>query len=123
MSTLVWQTSIFHPELSLALMTTGFDFDSPLGSASLNTPSRNANNDLNQYAGYDSSPLNTRHNGSPPSTHGHQPAISAFMAQVPLIDALTVDNLAKDFDLEPRQCANLHAFVQVSLVFSFNVQH
>jgi hypothetical protein len=39
------------------------------------------------------------------------------------INPLMIDNLAKDFQLEPVQCANLHAFVQVPLAFisSFSV--
>jgi hypothetical protein len=32
----------------------------------------------------------------------------------PIIDALTVDTLAKDFQLEPIQRANLQAFVKVN---------
>lgn len=32
----------------------------------------------------------------------------------PIVDALAIDNLAKDFHLEPVQRANLHAFIQVN---------
>jgi len=31
-----------------------------------------------------------------------------------VIDPLLIDNLAKDFNLEPTQRANLHAFITVS---------
>lgn len=43
------------------------------------------------------------------------------LAPVPLIDHLTIDNLAKEFRLEPVQRANLHAFAGVgpSLSFAF----
>lgn len=35
-----------------------------------------------------------------------------------LIDPLMIDTLAKDFELEPRQRANLHAFVKVSQLYA-----
>lgn len=102
------------------MSTTTFEFPStPLGLAPLNTPSHNDNNDLNpgrtyQYTTYDGSPLNTHHDGSPlPSNHRHQPATPSFMPRVPIIDVLAVDNIVKEFDLEPGQRANIHAFVQV----------
>ena len=46
-----------------------------------------------------------------PSQHFRDAPSSPPPAMV--IDALLIDNLAKDFQLEPVQRANLHAFVQV----------
>jgi hypothetical protein len=43
-----------------------------------------------------------------------RPGNSALpLPSAPFIDALLIDNLAKDFALEEIQRANLHAFVQV----------
>jgi len=36
------------------------------------------------------------------------------LSPTPIIDPLLVDNFAKDFQLEPVQCANLRAFIQVT---------
>jgi hypothetical protein len=36
------------------------------------------------------------------------------LSSTPIIDPLLVDNFAKDFQLEPVQCANLCAFIQVT---------
>jgi hypothetical protein len=38
-------------------------------------------------------------------------------ASGPLINSLAIDNLAKDFQLEPIQQANLHALVKVIHVY------
>jgi hypothetical protein len=38
------------------------------------------------------------------------------LSSVPIIDPLAIDTLAKDFELEPVQRANLHAFVKVDQV-------
>ena len=35
-------------------------------------------------------------------------------SSAPIVDALLIDNLAKDFLLEPVQRANLHAFIKVT---------
>jgi hypothetical protein len=40
------------------------------------------------------------------------------LTPTPIIDALAINTLAKDFELEPVQRANLHAFVKVTS-FSF----
>lgn len=52
--------------------------------------------------------------------HGCLPTVPSLVPHAPVIDALMVDNLVKDFDLEPGQRANLHAFVQVCLASSIN---
>ena len=40
------------------------------------------------------------------------------LTPTPIIDALAIDSLMKNFELEPVQCANLHAFIKVTS-FSF----
>jgi hypothetical protein len=42
------------------------------------------------------------------------PSPSLSFSGTSLIDPLMIDNLAQDFNLEPTQRANLHAFVTVS---------
>jgi hypothetical protein len=47
--------------------------------------------------------------------HSSTPNTSSLMTSNTVnIDPLMIDNLAKDFNLEPMQRANLHAFVAVS---------
>ncbi|KAF7975988.1 hypothetical protein HWV62_8146 [Athelia sp. TMB] len=93
-------------------MDQNFNFPFQPSGFPLRTPSR-ANGDAldangtPQYTRYGSPTPEARHDESPPPIHGHQPTGSSFMPQAPLIDMLTVDNLVKDFDLEPQQRANI----------------
>jgi hypothetical protein len=49
-----------------------------------------------------------------PPLNVNTPSPSLSFSGTPLIDPLLIDNLAQDFNLEPTQRANLHAFVTVS---------
>ena len=49
-----------------------------------------------------------------PPYNANTPSPSLSFTGTSLIDPLMIDNLAQDFNLEPTQRANLHAFVTVS---------